>query len=66
MAKKELATIGSKSFEDLKRINDPISFILSMAKPAVIVNALKEIERHASGVMRISRLHIVSIENDVS
>ncbi len=52
---------GEYSFKPIK--NDPISFILSMAKPTVIVNALKEIERHASGVTRISKLHIVSIEN---
>ena len=53
--------IGEYSFRSIK--HDPISFILSMAKPPVVVNVLKEIEKHASGVTRISRLHIVSIEN---
>lgn len=55
---------GDYSFKPIK--HDPISFIFSMAKPPVVVNVLKEIEKHASGVTRISRLHIVSIENIVS
>jgi len=51
---------GEYAFKPLK--HDPIPFILSMARPPVTVSAHKEIEKHGSGITRISKLHIVSIE----
>lgn len=52
---------GEYSFKPIGNY-DPIPFIISMTKSTITVNVLKEIEKHASGVTRISRLHIVSIE----
>lgn len=52
---------GEYNFKPIKQ-SSPVLYIMAMAKSTVIVNVLKEIEKHASGVTRISRLHIVSIE----
>lgn len=52
---------GEYSFQPIGKF-DPIQYIISMTKPTVTVNVLKEIEKHASGVIRVSRLHIISIE----
>jgi len=52
---------GEYSFKPIGKY-DLIPFIISMTKSTVTVNVLKEIEKHASGSTRISRLHIISIE----
>lgn len=52
---------GEYSFKPIGKY-DPIPYIIAMTKPTVVINALKEIEKHASGVTRISKLHVISIE----